>query len=200
MAEPQHDRGRRPGRVRAVLALGILLGSSTVGSLASWQSARTVNTGSFVTGNLDLRLRDASTTVGTGGSFANAGLAPQGLVPGESVAASFPVRNDGSTAFTWLATGTATGTLAPGLTFTTYVGGTASNSVSLLDVRTGSCTGTASTSGLTLNGTAKTVVTSQPALAAGGTRQVCVLMSLPTGATSYAGTTASVSYSFVAQG
>jgi len=190
---------RRSRRVRAVLALGLLLGASPVGTLASWQSARTVDAGSFVTGTLDLRLRDATTTVGAGGSFAHVDLAPTGLLPGESVAASFPVRNDGSTAFTWQATATATGSLAPGLTFSTYVGGTATNTVSLLDVRTGSCGGTASTSGQTLNATAKTVVATQPSLAAAGTRQVCVLMSLPATATAYAGTTAAVSYSFVAQ-
>jgi hypothetical protein len=196
MAEPRP----RPGRVRAVLALGVLLGASPVATLASWQSARTVDVGSFLTGNLDLRLRDASTTVGTGGTFVNVDLAPAGLVPGESVAASFPVRNDGTTAFTWLATATASGSLAPGLTFTTYVGGTATNGVSLLDVRTGSCGGTASTSGQTLNGTSKTVVTAQPSLAPGASRQVCVLMTLPATATAYAGAAASISYSFAAQG
>ena len=191
---------RRSGRVRAVLALGLLLGASPTGTLASWQSARTVDAGAFVTGTLDLRLRDAGTTVGTGGSFAHADLAATGLLPGESLAVSFPVRNDGSTPFTWRATATATGTLAPGLTFTSYVGGTASNSVSLLDVRTGSCGGTASTSGQTLGATARTVVATQPALAAGGTRQVCVLVSLPSGATAYAGTSAAISYAFLAQG
>ncbi len=82
--------------------------------------------------------------MGPGGTFANTDLAPVGLVPGESVAVSFPVRNDGSFPFTWLATATASGALAPGLTVSSYVGGMATNATSVLDVRTGSCSGTAS--------------------------------------------------------
>ncbi len=192
-------RVRRRDLVRGVLALGILVGLAPIGTMASYRVTTVLSPSSFVTNNLDLRLRDASTTVGPGGSFALAELAPTDLVPGESVAVAVPVRNDGGAPFTWSATATATGGLASSLKFTTYVGGTATNSTSLLDVRTGSCTGTASTTNRTLSSTATTVVATQPTLASGSNVSVCVLLLLPTtAATSAAGTTAAITYSFSA--
>lgn len=185
--------------VRGVLALGILVGLAPTGTMASWRVTTVLSPASFVTNNLDLRLRDAATTVGPGGSFALATLAPSDLVPGESVAVAVPVRNDGGAPFTWSASATATGGLASALKFTTYVGGTATNSTSLLDVRSGSCSGTASTTNRTLSGTATTVVATQPALAAGSNVSVCVLLLLPaTAATAAAGTSAAITYSFSA--
>src|SRR5262245_50723979 len=192
-------RIRRRDLVRAVLALGILVGLAPTGTMASFRATTVLSPASFVTDNLDLRLWDASTLVGPGGSVALAGLAPAGLVPGESVAMAVPVRNDGGAPFTWSATATATGGLASSLKFTTYVGGTATNSTSVLDVRTGSCSGTAATTNRTLSGTASSVIGTQPALAAGANVSVCVLLLLPaTAAASAAGTTAAITYNFAA--
>lgn len=195
------EKRRRTGRVwdlvRGVLALGILVGLAPTGTLASFKASTVLNPAGFVTGGLDLRLRDASTTVGPGGSFAHADLAPTGLLPGESLAVLVPVRNDGTTPFTWVANATATGGLASDLKFSTYVGGTATNATSALDVRTGSCTGTASTTNRTLSATATTVVSAQPPLAAGGSVNVCVLLLLPAAA-SAAAATAAITYTFVA--
>ena len=191
-------RGRVWDAVRGVLALGILLGLAPTGTLASWRVSTVLDPGGFASGVLDLRLRDASTTVGPGGSFAHADLAPVGLVPGESLAVLVPVRNDAGVAFTWTATATATGSLAPSLTFSTYVGGTATNATSTQDVRTGSCTGSAATTDRTLGGSPSTVVPGQPALAAGAIVNVCVLLRLPAGATGAANQTAAITYTFSA--
>jgi len=190
------SRRRRWDLVRGLLSLGILVGLAPTGTLASWRATTVLSPAGFVTGALDLRLRDASTTVGPGGSFADADLAPTGLLPGESVAVAVPVRNDGTMPFTWSATATATGALAPALQVSTYVGGTATNSTSVLDVRTGSCSGTAATTNRTLRASATTVIPTQPALAAGDTISVCVLLKLPTTATGAANQSAAVSYSF----
>lgn len=189
-------RGRAWDVVRGLLALGIVLGLAPTGTLASWRVTTVLSPTGFPTGILDLRLRDASTTVGPGGSFAHADLAPTGLVPGESLAVVVPVRNDGTVPFTWTASATATGALASSLTFSTYVGGTATNSTSTQDVRTGSCSGSASTSDRTLGGSATTVVTTQPALAAGDSVSVCVLLRLPAAATGAANQSAAVTYTF----
>jgi hypothetical protein len=183
--------------VRGGLALGILVGLAPTGTLASWKVSTVLNPAGFVTGALDLRLRDAATTVGPGGSFAHADLAPTGLLPGESIAVLVPVRNDGTAPFTWATTATATGGLASDLKFSTYVGGTATNATSTLDVRTGSCTGTASTTNRTLSSTATTVVSTQPALPAAGSVNVCVLLAVPTSATA-ADATAAITYTFAA--
>jgi hypothetical protein len=195
-AEPRR-RVRVWDLVRGALALGILVGLAPTGTLASFKTSTVLNPAGFVTGALDLRLRDASTTVGPGGSFAHADLTPTGLLPGESVAVLVPVRNDGTAPFTWGATATATGGLASALRFSTYLGGTATNATSTLDVRTGSCTGTASTTNRTLGGTATTVVSTQPALAAGSAVNVCVLLTLPSTATA-ADATAAITYTFAA--
>jgi len=194
-------RGGRPGRrawdvARGLLSLGILVGLAPTGTLASWRATTVLSPAGFVTGALDLRLQDAATTVGPGGSFADADLAPTGLLPGESLAVTVPVRNDGTMPFTWSATATATGALAAALQFSTYVGGTATNSTSVLDVRTGACTGTASTTSRTLSSAATSVIATQPALAAGGTVSVCVLVKLPATATGAANQSAAVSYTF----
>jgi hypothetical protein len=197
-AETRSRKGRVWDLVRGALALGILVGLAPTGTLASFKVSTVLNPAGFVTGALDLRLRDAATTVGPGGSFAHADLAPTGLVPGESVAVLVPVRNDGTAPFTWTATATATGGLASALKFSTYVGGTATNSTSALDVRTGSCSGTASTTNRTLSATASTVVSVQPALASGANVNVCVLMLLPATATGAADATAAITYTFAA--
>jgi len=197
-AETPRRKGRVWDLVRAGLALGIVLGVAPTGTLASFKVSTVLNPAGFVSGALDLRLRDAATTVGPGGSFAHADLAPTGLLPGESLAVLVPVRNDGTAPFTWTTTATATGGLASVLKFSTYVGGTATNATSGLDIRTGSCTGTASTTNRTLSGTATTVVSAQPALAADGSVNVCVLLLLPSTATGAADATAAITYTFSA--
>src|ERR1044072_68402 len=74
-------------------------GRAPIGPLASWRVSTVLAPGGFASGVLDLRLRDASTTVGPGGSFAHADLAPTGLIPGESGAVLVPVRTAGPAPF-----------------------------------------------------------------------------------------------------
>ena len=137
MADGRHGapRGRRRqagwfghGRTRALLSLGIIFGFGAVGTMAYWTDQGTMTTGDISAGTLDLRLNNASTLVGEGGTWNNSAFTASSLIPGESVAFSFLVRNDGDAGFR-SATATASGTLATGLRFTTTYGATgASNS------------------------------------------------------------------------
>jgi alternate signal-mediated exported protein len=94
---PQHRR-RRSGRIRAVLGLGILLGVSQVGTLASWTDSATIQGGTLTSGTLDLLVGEnvADQLVGQGGTWVHASLSLNGMVPGESVARMLTVKNGGS--------------------------------------------------------------------------------------------------------
>lgn len=192
---------RRPtsAQVRALLSLGLLLGVGSVSTMASFSDDATMSAGSFATGTLDVRLNANTNNVGQGGTFANTTFAVPDLVPGESLASSFPVRNDGSVPFKYTATATAAaaGTnLAPALKFTTYLGGTASNGTTGT-LRTGSCTGIAATSSQTLSATASTVVGTAQQVNVGASQSVCVLVSLPTATdNTFQGAGATASFSF----
>lgn len=92
-------RPRRPsGRIRALLSLGMLVGIAQVGTLAAWTDSATVESGSFATGTLDLRVGDeaADQLGGQGGTWQHSALALNDLAPGESVAARITVGNGGS--------------------------------------------------------------------------------------------------------
>ncbi len=166
-------------QLRALLALGILLGLGSVGTMARFTASGTANTGSFTTGTLDVRLNGSGQTVGQGGTWNNANLAIGDLTPGESLAVSFPVRNDGTTGFSYTATATATGALAPQLRFSTFIGGTAGNSGNAnANNRVGTCGGNSASSGMTLGGGATNVITSAQTLNPGGSQNVCVIVQL----------------------
>lgn len=196
-----HDRARLRltwTQVRALLSVGVLLGIGAVGTLGAFTASASVSPGSFTTGTLDVRLAAATNNVGQGGTWSDASLALSAMAPGESVAGSFPVRNDGSVPFTYTAAATASGSLAPALRFTTYVGGTATNTgTAAAGNRAGTCTGTALSSSKTLSATSTTVIGTAQQIAAGANQSVCVVVSLPSGtASSFQGTTATASFAF----
>lgn len=185
-------RGRRAertwfgrGRTRALLSLGLLFGFGAVGTMAYWTDQGTMTGGSITSGTLDLRLNNSATLVGQGGTWNNsASFTAANLIPGESVAFSFLVRNDGNVPFTYTATATSTGTLSPHLRFTTTHGSsTASNSGSAAaGNRVGTCVGnTVATSNVTLSGTPATVMGTPFLLPAGNVRTMCIVVSLPSG-------------------
>jgi hypothetical protein len=185
-------------QVRALLSVGILLGVGSVGTMARFTASGDATAGSFTTGSLDVRLNAAGNNVGQGGTWTNASLAIADITPGESLAVSFPVRNDGSTGLTYTATATATGGLAPALRFSTYTGGTATNSgTAAADDRVGTCTGTAASTAVTLSGSAATVIATAQTLAVSASQNVCVLVQLSTtAASSVQGSSATASYAF----
>lgn len=191
----------RSGRLRALLSVGVLLGVGSVNTMAFFTDDATMTTGNFTSGTLDIRLNADTNNVGQGGTWANTSFAIANLIPGESVASSFPVRNDGTVPFKWSTMATASGTLAPQLRFTTYLGGTAANTgTQAAGNRAGTCTGgTAQTTDVTLNGTAVNVITQAAAgtIAVGASQAVCVRVQLVSTAPNTAqGQTASASYVF----
>ena len=66
MRRPRPRHRRRPrGRVRALLSLGLLLGITQVGTLASWTDSATVQGGGFSSGTLDLTVGESITALQT---------------------------------------------------------------------------------------------------------------------------------------
>ncbi|WP_332643202.1 SipW-dependent-type signal peptide-containing protein [Aeromicrobium sp.] len=196
MTKGRHSapRGRRAtkrgwfghGRTRALLSLGLVFGFGAVGTMAYWTDQGTMTAGDISAGSLDLRLNNASTLIGQGGTWDNTAFAASSLIPGESVAFSFPVRNDGSAEFRFSATATASGTLATGLRFTTTHGASAaSNSGSASNGnRVGTCgANTVGTSSVTLSGASSSVIdTPGVTLASGTSTTVCVIVALDSSA------------------
>ena len=85
-------RGR--GRLRAVLALGTVVGLSPVGTAASWTDAAQVTGTTFRAGTIDLQLDEANAVTSTTLSMTD-------VVPGATSAEGFRVRNAGTAAFTY---------------------------------------------------------------------------------------------------
>ncbi|MGD9960180.1 SipW-dependent-type signal peptide-containing protein [Nocardioides sp.] len=191
-------RSFNSAQVRALLSVGILLGVGSVGTMARFTASGDANAGSFTTGSLDVRLNASGNNVGQGGTWTNASLAISDITPGESLAVSFPVRNDGTTGFTYTATATATGALAPQLRFSTYTGGTASNSGNATnDNRVGTCSGSAASTNQTLSGTAANVISTAQTLNPSATQNVCVIVQLvSTAASSTQGDAATATFAF----
>lgn len=90
-------------KVRAVLCLGIFAAPAAVGTMAYWTDEATIETGTLTSGTLDLTVGstvEASENLrGPGGSYEYSTLTIGGLVPGESIARPFVVRNFGTTGF-----------------------------------------------------------------------------------------------------
>ena len=108
---PAKQSSRRSIRVRAFLSLGILLGFSSVNTLAFWTDSATMTTGTITSGSLDLQLN--GNLAGQGGTWTNSAFTFSNMIPGESFAVTVPVQRAAGTApFTYTATGTSTGGLA----------------------------------------------------------------------------------------
>jgi predicted ribosomally synthesized peptide with SipW-like signal peptide len=180
-------RRGRSGRVRALMSLGAVAalstGLSVQGTFAFWTDNATVTAGGFTAGTLDLKVD--SKLGGTGGTTAITTLTADKLLPGESIAATFPVENAGNTPLTYTLTGTGSGGLAVtnGLQYSLTFGAAADNTPSANGLRNGRCGGVQSTDTNTqvLNSTARTYATDR-ALAVGATDTVCVVVRLSSAA------------------
>jgi predicted ribosomally synthesized peptide with SipW-like signal peptide len=89
--------------VRAVLALGALLGLGSVGTAARWTDAVPVTGTSFSSGTIDLQINDAN-------AVTSATLSMADMSPGVTSAEVFRVKNAGSVPFTYTVTGGLGGT------------------------------------------------------------------------------------------
>jgi predicted ribosomally synthesized peptide with SipW-like signal peptide len=106
---PRRRRLSKSGKIRAVLALGAVVGLGTVATLAAWSDTGAV-TGTFTTGTIDLKLN------GQDGTVALTSLAMTNATPGTTVYSLLPVLNNGTVAFTYGFTTTSTnGTDSPAL-------------------------------------------------------------------------------------
>lgn len=180
-------RGRTNGKVRAVLSLGMLVGIAQVGTMAAWTDAATVESGTFATGTLDLRVGEnaADQLGGQGGTWNHASLTLNDLAPGESVAQMLTIGNAGSIPLDYtIGVNTVDDALSGpnGLQITvvqdaTGAGNTGSHGA---NDRVGSCQGGAPTAATDAPvSTSGTDVHGVPvALASGGTRSYCVVATL----------------------
>lgn len=184
-------------RVRAVLALGMVLGTGAVGTMAAWTDTATATSGAFSTGSIDLQLNSVQ---GNPTAYAFTALTKANMTPGQSIAAMLPVQNKGSVAFNYLATVTSTtSTLAPHMRGSTYLGGTATNNAT---TNVGTCSGTllkgpvALVSGGTSTGN---IIDSRPMVATTGVENICFLVAVDVAApTTVQGTTVTATFNFTA--
>lgn len=182
---------RRTGRTRAVLSLGVVVvlatGMSVKGTFAFWTDSATAATGSFSSGTLDITVNgQLAGPSNNGGTTTVASLAMPAMAPGESVAAVFPIANNGSIPLVFDLKGTGTGGLAVanGLQYSVTFGAAATNSGTQAGGnRTGKCGTTDATDANTtaLTGTAHSFVAARP-LATGTTENVCVVARLSSAA------------------
>lgn len=180
-------RPLRSTRGRAVMTLGVVLGLGTVGTLAYWTDTATVTGGTFQAGSLKIQVDGVEDDpVG----FSNAFKADN-LAPGQSVAASSQIQNVGTLTANYHASATATGALAPLLTYSVRAGGTVNAQGTActggLEVFTGGI-GTGTTIIANTAGTLRTLV------AATGTESFCVTATLPSGTTGGQGQDAKVTF------
>ncbi|NYG57382.1 hypothetical protein BJ980_000305 [Nocardioides daedukensis] len=122
-------------KIRAVLCLGILAAPATVTTMAFWTDTATIHSGTLASGSLDLTVggtvADSGHLPGQGGTHEYSQLTIANMIPGESIARPFVVRNVGSTAFTYNAAITTEDNnlveASAGLEVQVFVGGTPTN-------------------------------------------------------------------------
>lgn len=174
------------GKPRAVASLGIVLGLGAIGTLAAWSDSATATSGVFSTGSVNLQLNGSS-----GPAVAFTTLTKTGMMPGDSVAATLPVKNNGTVSFsyTMAAVATTAPELAPSLKVT---------------VSTGTVNGTACSGGtvianntpLVSGGSANLISTARP-LAAAATETLCFQVTLdPAVTTTAQNKTVNTSFNF----
>lgn len=176
--------------VRAILSLGVVFGLGAVGTLAYWTDEVTLTGGTFEAGNLDIKLSGADNDPAP---FTTS-FALSNMQPGHSKAAVVSVENDGTADFTYTASGTAPGGLAPNLRFRVVPGGSVSGTGSAQ-----TCTGGTETFDGVLGATPSSVIATARPLASNIDETVCVQASMPTGTTGGQGTSTTSEFLFEAK-
>lgn len=177
----RRSRGLRALPVGALLAVGFVGTLGGAGTLAYWNDTSTVQGGTATAGSLDVKVDGQQ---GNPTTYVWTALQMTDMAPGESVAASVPISNAGTTPFTFTVSGTATGTMASGgtsmlpqVTVKVRVGGTASSRATTYP-RKETCSGGTETFTASLDATSKPVVPSSAVLAAGASTSLCVTLEL----------------------
>lgn len=191
----------RSTRLRALLSLGIVLGLTSVSTLAAWTDQAALSTGTIQSGTLDIQLNGANSHAATAFALAN-------MIPGESVAYAVNVnRAASSVPFTYGITGetSATNAFAQALRFRVFTG--SANALTTTNgLRTQTCTGSelSAAGGVGLTTTASPLLGGRTALATPlavsptvYTDTICIQASLPSGTGNGAqGQSTSASFSF----
>lgn len=182
------------GRTRALLTLGLMAALGVTSTAAYWVDSGTVTGATISTGTLDLTAGATTGAENLGGSGPNnwnsGQLSISNLVPGESVAASFVVRNSGTAPLRYNAkVRSTTNDLTSGTTglqVQVFDNGAASNTgTQASSNRTGSCTGTSVFNGSVSTTPTGSLLSPEPQLTTtGATRTLCVKAMLPTTAPS----------------
>lgn len=181
------------GRTRALLCLGVVAGLAVTSTSAYWTDEATIAGGAITTGTLDLTAgptTGAEQLTGTGpNTWASGLLAISSVVPGESTAATFVVRNSGTAPLRFNATVRAsTAALTSGsngLQVQVYDNGTtATNTGTQAGAdRTGSCNGTlVHTSYVTTTASTDVFAVDVALASTGTTRNLCLRAWLSTAA------------------
>jgi predicted ribosomally synthesized peptide with SipW-like signal peptide len=167
------------GKVRAVLALGTVLGLGTVATLAAFTDTVTA-TGSFSTGTLDLKLNDQDVTT------ALTGLTMTAAKPGDQTYALLTVRNGGTLPFNYAYTTASTAGTDPQILAAALNYGVASLGTSAFGVGTPpTCSSTTFTGATTVVTPATTKLSAGPSTAAprplpaGQVEYLCVRAEVP---------------------
>lgn len=169
-------------RVRAVLALGVVFGLGSVGTLAAWTDQSTATSGAFSTGTIDIKLGNPA--IDNDPPAFTTTFAMTNMAPGSVKEATLKVSNSGTVPFTYTMSSTATNS-----------GGGADQlgAAMKLEVFPGSCGGTAVNTPTTLNGTA---IAARP-LAVAATEDLCFRATLPTtSASALQGKTTTATFTF----
>lgn len=200
-----HRAAKRPGGPRrvlsalmAVLGAVVLLGS-VQGTFAFWSDEASMSTGSLTAGTLDVTLDgNLAGRANDGGTWTQTTFALDAMLPGESRATSFAVRNAGTSGLTYAVAGSATGALAPALRFSVYAGGAAANTgTAAAGNRAGSCAGAAVATDVTLAAASAVLTATRRTLASGASEQVCVIARLTLDAANgMQGATATATFAF----
>ncbi len=172
------------GRTRALLALGVFAALAVTSTSAYWTDTGTVTGGTITSGTLDLTagpVTGAENLGGTGPNNWNSGLlAITDLIPAESVAASFVVRNSGTAPLRFNATVHSTNNTltsgSVGLQIQVYDAGTASNTgTAAAGNRAGTCTGTLQlTTFVSTTESGNAFPADIPLTTTGATRSICL--------------------------
>lgn len=161
-------------RARAALSLGVVLAVGSTGTFAYWTDDVTVSGTAFTAGTLDLQVNDLNTVA----AYTTLNLAT--MVPGNSMAGTLVIRNNGNVPLKYTGATAATNTdgknLAGSLTARVTLGSSTGTSPAM------TCGGTLVAGGGTT--TIGTLTTPKRELAPNTTETICVEVTLPAGAPS----------------
>jgi predicted ribosomally synthesized peptide with SipW-like signal peptide len=175
-------------RTRAALSLGVVLTVGATGTLAYWTDSATIDGTTFTAGTIDLQVNGANPPAYTT-------LNLDTMVPGNSMAGTLVVRNNGNVPLKYTATSSSAPAVLSGALVVKVTG----------DLNTSGASPSKTCGGTALAGAATTLggATAAPLLATGRQLQpglsetICIQVTLPTNADpSLQGKTSAVSFTF----